>query len=194
MNTHSVALPGFLRILSRTLKPYRKLKGAFSSTGLVLAGLFTVCLLASGCSYKMASDFPSVIGDGSKTVKIKSVDNPTMSTNIAYVIRTQLRNEINARHMAKWVDSGPADFELEIKIKQFTDRGATFDDNFQTKLYSIQLVVELVVYDGSTNQKVWESGPISQVDFSEIPTSRESTLEVTTLLVRTLADRMRNQF
>ena len=185
MNTHTI----FSQASAKAIRSYNCLKNH-----LIIASVAFVCLVLVGCSYKMANEFPSVVGDGTRTVKIKGVDNPTMSTDIAYLLRSRLREEITVRHMAKWVDSGPADFELDIKIKQFNDRGATFDDNFQTKLYSIQLIVELVVYDGSTNQKVWESGPITQTDFSEIPISKESTLDVTTLLVRTLADRMRNQF
>lgn len=176
-------------VFTSELKLQGRLNVVFPLVCFVLA-----CLMSGGCAYKMAGDFPSVLGDGSRTVKIKSVDNPTMSTDIAYILRSRLREEITARHMAKWVDSGPADYSLEIKIKQFSERGETFDDIFKTKLYSIQLVVELIVYDGSTNRKVWESGPISQTDFSEIPKSRRSTMDVAILLVRQMADKMRNQF
>ena len=152
------------------------------------------CMLLSSCAYKLATEFPSVIGDGTKTVKIKGVDNPTLDTTIAYILRSRLREEITVRDMAQWVDSGPADYQLEIKIKQFSDRGETFDDNLRTRLYAINLTVNLEVYDGSTNKKIWESGNISESDFSELPNSKAGTNEIATLLMRKIADRMKQKF
>ncbi|SHN67849.1 LPS assembly lipoprotein LptE [Desulfovibrio litoralis] len=155
---------------------------------------FAFILILSGCGYQRATKFPSVIGDGTKTVRIKSVDNPTMNTTIGYLLRSQLREEISARHMAKWVDSGVSDYTLELKIKQFTDRGETFDDTFNTQLYNINLTLNLIVYDGVSNKKVWESGYISETDFSERLIDRDNSEELATLLMRRIVDQMKNNF
>lgn len=154
-------------------------------------------LLLSGCGYKMAADMPSVLGDGTKTLKIKGVDYPTMTPWLPYELRSKLRDEINARYIARWVDSGPADYEMQINVIRFTNREWMRSDQDQSILMSMDLVIEAIVYEGSTNKEVWRSGKISYndtLDTKDTDNERTAADELITQTVRILADRLRRTF
>ncbi len=152
-------------------------------------------LLASGCAgYQLAADQPSILGNGSKTLKVKGVDQPTLYPWLPYSLRTALRNEINNRDMAKWVDSGPADYEIQLKVISFTTREWMRSENDQTLLYDTQLSLEAFIYDGKTNQQIWRSGVISYDDRVETPDEQSVSDDIIAQVMRRLADKMRAAF
>ena len=151
-------------------------------------------LVLSACGYKLAADTPSILGDGTKTLKVKEVVNPTLEAWLPATIRSALRDEINARHLAVWVDSGPADYEISIDIKGYTSHEWMSSRYDVSMLYDNTITLNATIYDGTTNTVVWRSGNISYSDRSE-ETSRENTTgDIVTQIMSRLAEKLRNTF
>ena len=154
-----------------------------------------LCLLLAGCAgYQLAADQPNIIGDGTKTLKVKGVDHPTLEPWLPYQLRTALRNEINARQMARWVDSGPADYEIQLKVLSYTTREWMRSEGDQTLLYDTTLALEATLYDGKTNKEVWRSGVIDYSERLETPDETAAAGDIITQIMRRLADKMRAAF
>ncbi len=163
-------------------------------TSFVLLLAFSLLAGLASCGYKLASEAPSVIGDGSKTLKIKNVDHPTMHAWLPYEIRSALRDEINARHMARWVDSGPADFEIEIKVLSYTMREWMRSELDYSMLWTANLRLEAIVYRGADNVEIWRSGPMSYNDIVENPEEKGAAGDLIVQLVRRIVDKLRYTF
>ncbi len=161
---------------------------------LLLACLCLVVLLSTACGYHLAADTPTILGDGSKTLKVKGVDHPTLHEWLPYNIRSALRDEIGARHLAQWVDSGPADYEIQIKVLSYTSRewGRTTID--QSLLYATTISIEAIIYKGDTNTEIWRSGVLSYYDNLDKPGEKVAATEFITQIVRLLADKLRSTF
>ena len=160
-----------------------------------LLPLVLLCILVlDGCGYRPGSATPSVVGDGTKTLKIKGVDYPTLEPWLPFAIRSRLRDEVNARYLAKWVDSGSADYEIQINVISYTTRQWMRTELDTTLLYDSTMIIEAIVYDGSTNKEVWRSGKLSYADRLESSDQKGVAEDIITQLIRILADRMRNTF
>jgi hypothetical protein len=157
-----------------------------------LAGLLCAATLTGCAGYHLAADAPSVFGEGKKTLKVKGVDYPTLQAWLPYRIRSALRDEVTARHLASWVDSGPADFEIQINVISYTSRQWMRSAQDTTMLYTSTMVLEAILYNGSTNREVWRSGRIS---YSENMEQSLTETDITiTQIIRQLVDKMRNTF
>lgn len=178
-----VRRPGLQRVSRPVLTP-----------ALVL--LLLLGLAFSGCAgYHLASSGSSILGDGSKTLKVKGVDYPTLQPWLPNAIRSRLRDEIGARYLAKWVDSGSADYEIQINVLSFTTREWVRTEIDTTQLFNISLTIEAILYDGSTNKEIWRSGRISYAERQEhADEERELNTDIITQVMRQLADAMRNTF
>jgi hypothetical protein len=158
-----------------------------------------LCLGPGGCGYTLGSESPSVLTRHSgstrvPTLKVKSVDNPTLYPWLPYSLRNELRNELAARNLAVWVDSGRADYEIDLKISSYTYRSSVYDYNDVTQLYSANITVVATVYEGGTNQVIWRSGGISYADSRERLEEKGAASYLIQNIVRQLADRMRQVF
>ena len=161
----------------------------------LLAFVLFLGALLDGCAgYKLATETPSVVGDGSKTLKVKGVDYPTLQPWLPFAIRSRLRDEVNARYLAKWVDSGSADYEIQINVIAYTTRTWMRSELDTTILYDSNMIIEGIVYEGSTNREVWRSGKISYMDRLENVDDKAVAEDLITQLMRMLVDRMRNTF
>lgn len=154
-----------------------------------------VLLLAlAGCGYQLGADMPSVIGEGEKTLKIKSVEQPTMYPWLGHMLRTNIRDEIGARHLAKWVDSGQADYDMRIVVKAFTMRSWVYGKNETTLMFTGNMTLEAIIYQGGGSTEVWRSGLLSYADTFESNDERGAAEELSVLIARQLIDRMRQTF
>lgn len=154
-----------------------------------------VCLMLSGCAgYTLTVDSPSVLGDGSKTIKIKGVENPTLYSSLPYIVRSDLRNELTARRLAKWRDDGPTDYTLQIRITKLTIRSWSSVDEETTSTYTSNMSMEYIVYEDRTNKIVWKSGVQSYKE--TVDTTDESAIIETSSkrLTEKLLDAMRQEF
>lgn len=178
------------------------MKGRHNRHGLSRPALFVplvmiilAALALTGCAgYQLTTESSSVLGDGSKTLKVKGVDYPTLQPWLPFVIRSSLRDEVNARYLAKWVDSGSADYEIQINVLSFTSRRWMRSEIDTSLLYDTNMTIEAVLYEGSTNKEVWRSGKISYFERSEKVDERVQSGDTITQLIRMLTDKMRNTF
>ena len=153
-----------------------------------------VCLLSGCAGYQFGAKQPSILGDGSKTLKVKEIDYPTLQPWLPFVLRSSLRDKINERYLAQWVDSGPADYEISLKVTSFTTHEWARDIDNNTLLYDTNLTVDAIVYSGSTNKEVWRSGPVRYADIVESPDEKKSANEMISRIMDRIADKMRNTF
>lgn len=151
-------------------------------------------LLLSGCGYTLATSGTSVLGDGAKTLKVKGVEYPTLHPWLPNAIRSRLRDEVNARYLAKWVDSGSADYEIQINVLSFTSREWIRTELDTAQMYSTSMTIQGIVYDGSTNREVWRSSNLSYSEYEEQSDEKLASQDIITQVVRQLADEMRNTF
>ena len=152
------------------------------------------CLFLASCGYKLASEEPSVLGNGEKTLKVKRIENPTLYPWLSYQMRTVLHDEINYRQLAKWVDSGEADYEIEIVVKRFNLQDHGYVSTGSSVMYSASMTMQMRLYDGSTNKQVWNSGDISYSRVYDTDNAQAATEELSRELIFRCLDRMRFVF
>ena len=163
-----------------------------------------LCALATfwGCGYQLGADAPSIFRSGNgtgtstklPTLKVKSIEHPTTHPWMTYDLRKRLRDEIGARHLAAWVDSGRADFEITLKVSGFYYRSHVTTRDDISQLYAADLVLEAFVYDGTTNRLVWRSGQVGYSKPYEVIEEKVVAEELATHVIRQLVDRMRQAF
>lgn len=166
-----------------------------------LSKTLLVCLAAlalASCGYGFGADSASVLEPPSPgtlpTLKIKSVENPTLYPWLPHILRAEVRDEIAARDIAHWVDSGKADYEISIKVARFTNRSWLTDPNDITLLYNVDMALEAIVYRGDSNEEIWRSGQISYSQSYEQIQERVAGGEITRELARRLASAMQHAF
>lgn len=162
----------------------------FSSL-ILTAAMFMVL---SACGYQLASNTPGILGDGTRTLKVKGVDSPTLHPWLSHSIRSKLRDEIGARYLARWVDSGSADYEIQINVINFSTREWIRTELDTSQLYTTSMTLEAIIYDGSTNKEIWRSGGISYSEYEERSDEKTASDDIITQIIRKLADKMRNTF
>lgn len=146
-----------------------------------------------GCGYGLASDLPSVIGDSSATLKLTGVEQPTLYPWIVYTVRSSLRDEINARNLAEWVDSGKAEYNMHVKVNFFTMRSAVSGRADETLLYNGSVSLTATIYRGSDNVEVWRN-TVNYSNRFDNETEEEAGRRLFSQAIRRLADSMRNTF
>ena len=159
-----------------------------------LVALALLCLLQAGCGYKLASDEPSVLGSGEKTVKINRVENPTLYPWLSPQIRTIVHDEVNYRKLGRWVDSGEADYELDVEVTRFRVSDHGYSREGTSVMYSASMTMIISVYDGSTNKLIWNSGRIDLSRVYDTDGAQAAAQELSRELVRRGMDRMRFAF
>lgn len=172
----------------------------FSRTG-SLASLVLVlltCLMLAGCGYvwrgqEGSRSENSILGAGNKTLKIKSVEQTTLYPWLPYMIRSQVRDEINARALAKWVDSGASDYTLTVRIPSFQIRSSGEYRN-QNLLFTATITMEFLVYDGKTNTEVWRSGIITYDENYENANEETAIKEIIQMALRRCMDSLQQRF
>ncbi len=163
----------------------------------LLSGLL-VCLMLTGCGYvwrgqEGSLSENSVLGNGSKTLKIKSIEQTTLYPWLTYQIRSLIRDDINARSLAKWVDAGPADYTLTVRIPSFQVRSYG-QYGTSSQLYTATIYMELIVYDGKTNTQVWRSSPIYYSENYENANEEAAIKDILEMAVRRAMDALQQRF
>lgn len=155
--------------------------------------------LLAGCGYtwrgqkgNLSAD--SVLGDGSKTLRMGAVEQVTLYPWVPYVIRSQLRDEVNARGLARWVDGKTADYTLGVKVTSSTIRSYSDTASGMAQLSQVRITMVCTVYDGHTNAQVWTSGPVTYADKFEFENDETAVRETLTECVRRALDRLQQRF
>ena len=164
----------------------------------LLPALACLALLSSACGYtlrgqKDSTATHSVLGNGSQTLKFLDVEQPTVQINLTYMIRSQLRDEINTRSLAIWKDSGMADLGLSVHVNDF-QIWAYGQSRSQNLLYTASISIDFLLYDGRTNTITWRSGPISYSEQYSNVNEEAAIREILQSAIRRGVDRMQQQF
>lgn len=168
--------------------------GLSLSLGLCLG----LCLSLTGCSYQWQGFHTpastSVLGDGSKTLKIAYVEQASLYPWVSYTLRSMARDEITLRKLAKWVDEGESDYTLGIRMPSFHISSYSSNREDVTLLYSANVQLELVVYHGASGAVAWRSGLIQYSERYENPTESSAIREVMTQAMYRAMDRLQQEF
>ncbi len=156
--------------------------------------ILLVSILTGCAGYDFASNQPSVFAGNDKTMKVKGVDYPTIQPWIPHAIRSLLRDELAARNMIQWADSGSVDYEIQINIISLTSREWASSNENVPALYDNAVTLEAIIYSGLSNQEVWRSGRIRYSEREEYPAEQASSSYVIKHAIRLLADKMRMAF
>lgn len=171
----------------------RKLR-KFYSVVCVSATLAALLALA-GCGYKLGAGGPDVLPQGQNTLALSKVDNPTLKTWLEPQLRADIRDELSARNIATWRDSGDSDFSMEIKILRYTESSYLTNEREETLKYVVDLRLEAKLFSSDEKLPVWESGPISVQEYYYNDAGLEEAKKLAVSLAsRELADRMGDAF
>lgn len=168
-----------------------------SGLRLLIAGLFA-CLLLAGCGYTWrgqegSRSEESVLGNGTKTLRIRSIEQTTLYPWLPYRIRSLVRDDINARGLAVWKESGATDFALTVRVPSFQIRSyGEYKD--RTLLFTATISMEFIVYDGRTNTEVWKSGLINYSEQYESTSEEQAIKDTISLVVRRCVDSLQQRF
>lgn len=156
-----------------------------------------LCLLMGSCGYQwQGSDnltVDSVIGDGSSTLKFGNVEQTSMYPWVPYYLRSIIRDEVNLRKLARWVDSGHADYTMSVRMPAFLMRSRVSDAEDVTLLNVAQVQLEIEISNGTTGEVVWRSGIISYSENYENTRESVAIREVLTQAVNRGLDRMQQK-
>lgn len=165
----------------------------------LLSILAAALLTVSGCGYtwrgeENSSTTHSVLGDGSKTLRIRSVEQTTLYAWIPYIVRSQLRDEIAARGLAKWVDAAPSDFTIGVKILGCRMRSDNDLSSGMPNLVTATISMVFNICNGHTNQEIWSSGTIEYTDSFEREDERTVIQSIVRECIYRGVDRIQQQF
>jgi len=167
---------------------------------MLAATLCCVGLLAGGCGYQMdgfsssSSRAHSVLGTGNSTLKIEKVEQVTMYPWVQYYLRGAVRDEVNLRRLARWVDSGNADYLLTVNMPGFQVRSSMSNRVDETLLSDTTVRLELIVRSGKTGAVVWRSGVVSYSDKFEVVDEGNAIRDGLQEVLRRAFDRMQQNF
>lgn len=176
----------------------RKNRGTWKA--LTAAAVCCLSLLAGGCGYELdgystsSSRAESVLGDGNQTIRIDKVEQVTMYPWVQYYLRGIARDEVNLRRLARWVDSGNADYLLTINMPGFRVRSSISNSVDNTLLSDTVVQLELVVRSGKSGTVVWRSGVISYSDKFETVDEASAIRDGLKEALRRALDRMQQKF
>lgn len=182
-----------------SLHTTRRRSGRFFPAGTAgLAAVLMACLLLAGCGYTWRGERGSlsensVLGAGNKTLRIKDIDQTTLYPWLPYMIRSQVRDDINARGLAIWKDNGATDYTLTVRVPSFQIRSyGEYKD--RTLLFTATIQMEFIVFDGRTNTEVWRSGLISYSEQYENANEEQAIKETISLAIRRCMDSLQQRF
>lgn len=82
----------------------------------------------------------------------------------------------------------------KMKIFSFTSHEWMHDENLEIVLFSQNLEIEAVVFDGHTNKEIWRSGSLNYANRLDSEGDKSSSNELIQQVIRELCDKLRNTF
>ena len=168
--------------------------------GFAAAALCCIGLFVGGCGYQsdgfssVSSRAHSVLGSGSSTIKFDKVEQITLFPWVQYYVRGTVRDEVNLRRLARWVDDGNADYLLTVNMTGFRER-SSISNRYDTTLLSTTTVsLEMIVRSGKTGAVVWKSGRIDYSDKFEVVNEDSAVRDGLKEAIRRALDRMQQEF
>lgn len=150
-------------------------------------------LLLAGCGYGFTAEEGTVLGSNKSTLKLTSIEQPTLFPWVGYTLRASLRDEITARNIAEWVDGGQADYNMHLRVNSFTMRSAVKNTQDATELYTGTVNMTAILFSGADNAEVWRTN-VSYSNTFETDNEENASRLLFTQAVRRIADNMRRTF
>ncbi|WP_419785606.1 LPS assembly lipoprotein LptE [Pseudodesulfovibrio sp.] len=169
-------------------------KRFFAKLFQVLLPLFGLLMLC-GCGYSFGESGQSVLPEHNRTLAIASIDNPTTMSWLEPRLRKLLRDELTRRGSITWTDERKdADALLYLTIVRYNRPTAVSGSNDETLESSANFTFEATIKSALDSSVLWNSGRISQSWPFFSGQEKEADMEVTMLGIRTLADRMAQNY
>lgn len=149
--------------------------------------------LLAACGYGMSSKDDTILGTSKTTLKLTSVEQPTMFPWVGYTLRATLRDEIAARNLAVWVDNGKADYNMHLRVNSFTMRSSVKNTQDATELYTGTVDMTAIFFNGANNVEEWRTN-VSYSNTFETDNEETAATLLFTQAVRRIADNMRSTF
>jgi hypothetical protein len=130
---------------------------------------------------------------GMHTLRIKTVEHSTLYPWLGQIIRSNLRDEINARQIAAWADEGNADYQIQIIVHSFTLRTAVHNARDVSLLYDATISLTGIVYDNE-GKEAWRSTRLSYSDTYDTYNERNAAEMLSVQIIQMLVADMRNTF
>ena len=128
-------------------------------------------LFLSSCGYKPLYQLSSIFPDNNATLRITSIENPTLISSLPYHFRSTLTKVIAERSIAILKSDPPSQYEMEIIIHSYRAVPRTIVQDDIILLYSIEIVFEAIVYETAKGTPFWRSGKITTSDIYQTFTS-----------------------
>ncbi len=163
---------------------------------MVFISYMAIILIGCGYVWQGQENFiskNSVLGDGTKTLKITTVKENTLYSWLPYMIQAQFRNEITARKLATWVDSGSSDYSMIIEVYSFQIRSSG-EYKQHNLLFTATIKMEIIIYNGTTNTEIWRSGPVFYSENYEHANEEYAIKELVFVASRRCVDRLQQNF
>ena len=123
-------------------------------------GIFIFLLLCISCGYKPTYMVSSIFPSSDSRIGIRNIVNPTLSTQLPYHFRSALYNTITNRKIAIWRMEAPMDYEMEIRVINYSVKPRTVIEDDVVLLYLASITVDVTIYDYHTGDIFWRSGLI----------------------------------
>lgn len=136
---------------------------------------------------------PTVVADRDLGLNVSRIANPSLSTDLEYRLRSNLRDELAKRRLIRWADAGEADATLSVEIERFIDKARIKDEEDDTVKSSLELVLAATMTRKADGVVLWKSGRVKSY-WLYIEDRDEAFERVIDLAVRELADRMGHAF
>lgn len=161
--------------------------------------LFFVCcvFLLVSCGYQLqgmgGSTARSIFGNGSSSVAITKIEDPSLYTWITYYLTNKFHSEMNFRKLAVWDEKDKADYTIEIILHKFDSSASLTNESDRTLINTINIDMEVRVKNTHTNEE-WNSGILSASEnFSQF-SEEQAVKEVLQELVYMTFNAMQNNF
>lgn len=156
-----------------------------------------LCILCS-CGYHVQGLSPkageSVFGNGSKTVAIAKIEDPSLYPWINYSVTNKFHSEMNARKLARFTtDKDNADFLMEILLHNLYTTDSLTDEQDRTILNSISITMEVRIKNVETNE-IWSSGMLTSSQTFQRISEEQAVNEALQELVYRAFNAMENTF
>ncbi|MDL2306737.1 LPS assembly lipoprotein LptE [Desulfovibrio sp. OttesenSCG-928-C06] len=162
---------------------------------LILAALLVLpALYLGGCGYGFQAGKPTVLGEATSTLSIKGIEQPTLYPWLSQILRSNIRDEVSARKVAVWVDSGKSDYSMQINVKRFTIRESVSNKHDDSLLFRASMIVQAIVYEGNGNTEVWRSGDISYAETYDTYYERTAAELLSKRIAERLVSSLRDKF
>jgi hypothetical protein len=156
------------------------------------------CLFLLSCGYRWQGfgepDARSVLGNGNSTLLMGKIEDESLYPDLPYYLRSLVRDEINLRRLARWVDSGDADYTMDIRIPSFRIDAYISDSDSISLLNAAAVELEVIVRHGTGSSVAWRSGNIVYSEHYEAPSEAGVIREVLAQALYRALDRMQMEF